>query len=196
MMHKEEAEFILAEVEALSGLTAETVRSWRRKGYLPPVKAYAKITVTELASLVIRKRLTTYGFGPAESQPVADRHASLLLYYAVLDTAGACEVRGTPQALVQFEAEFDRSENLAKEVAGVEDSAATVLISIDGSELVAEAAEALDIGEDNGDGYFINLRGLGRQLGAAAGKPLVKIQLSVPDGDRSRQLVRRFPRYI
>ena len=113
MIEKEEAEFILAEVEALSGLTAETVRSWRRKGYLPPVKAYAKITVTELASLVIRKRLTTYGFGPADSQPVADRHAPLLLYYAVLDTAGACEVRGTPQALVQFEAEFDRSENLA-----------------------------------------------------------------------------------
>lgn len=194
MMHKEEAEFILTEVEALSGLTAETVRSWRRKGYLPPIKAYAKITVTELAALVIRKRLTNYGFGPAESQHVEDRHAPLLLYYAVFETVGSCEVRGTPQALLQFESEFDGGEGLAKEVAGVEGSAATVLVSIDGSELVAEAAEALDIGEDSGDGYFINLRGLGRQLGAAAGKPLVKIQLPVPDGDRSRQLTRRFPR--
>ncbi|RYG79876.1 MAG: hypothetical protein EON59_15630 [Alphaproteobacteria bacterium] len=191
---KEEAEFILAEVEALSGLTAETVRSWRRKGYLPPVKAYAKITVTELASLVIRKRLTNYGFGPAESQAVADRHAPLLLYYAVLDTKGSCEVRGTLQALIQFEGELGEDANLAKEVAGVERSAATVLVSIDGSELVPEATEELDIGEDSGDGYFINLRGLGRQLGAAAGKPLVKIQLPVADGDRSRQLVRRFPR--
>jgi len=194
MMRREEAEFILTEVEALSGLTAETVRSWRRKGYLPPIKAYAKITVTELAALVIRKRLTNYGFGPAESQHVADRHAPLLLYYAVLDTVGSCEVRGTLQALLQFEAEFDRGEDLAKEVAGVEGSPATVLVSIDGSELVAEAVQALDIGEDSGDGYFINLRGLGRQLGAAAGKPLVKIQLPVPDGDRSRQLTRRFPR--
>lgn len=194
MMHREEAEFILTEVEALSGLTAETVRSWRRKGYLPPTKAYAKITVTELAALVIRKRLTNYGFGPAESQHVADRHAPLLLYYAVLDTVGSCEVRGTPQALLQFEAEFDRGEDLAKEVAGVEGSPATVLVSIDGSELVAEAVQVLDIGEDSGDGYFINLRGLGRQLGAAAGKPLVKIHLPVPEGDRSRQLTRRFPR--
>jgi DNA-binding transcriptional MerR regulator len=192
LIDKEEAEFTLAEVERLTGFNTETVRAWRKRNYLPPQERYAKIGLRELASLAVRKQLLNHGFGPANSREIADQYAAMVTYIAVLDTPGSCEVRGTAPALTAFEEKFSADEELARTLSGMAGDVVTLLISTDSSELTPDVE--LQIDQDSLSGYYINLLGLGRQLGAEAGKPLFKVHAKLKPDEPGRILVRRIPR--
>ena len=191
MIEKEEAEFSLTEVEALTGFPRETVRAWRKRGYLSPQNAYAKVTLREVASLALRKHLLNHGFGLTDARDLADRYAAMIAYIAILDTPGSCEVRGTAGALDAFEDQWGADDELARELTGCSEPTVTMLVSYDESELSPDVS--FDVDQDSLTGYYINLMGLARQLGAMIEKPLFKVRVA-RDEDQGRVQVRRIPR--
>lgn len=191
IVEKEEAEFTLTDVERLTGFNPETIRAWRKRGHLPATERYARVGTRELASLMVRKQLMEHGFGPADSQPLAEQYRSTLIYVAILDTPGACEVRGTAAALAAFEKEFDDSDSLARAFAEMDGDVVGLLVSTDGG--APHPGKLPEISDDSLTGYYINLRGLGRQFGAGAYKPLFTVRVSLGSDDQGTELVRRLP---
>lgn len=192
-MEFEQAEFSLAEAERITGVTTAAIRTWKRRGLLEAGGAYQKLTVFLLASLLLRRQLIAKGFDPAEARDVGDRFAADILYFAVLDTRGSCEVQGAEAAVQQFEEQFGEDDRLATQLSLVRKAATTTLVSVDGEGLKPATIEALTIDQDSIGGYYIHLVGLGRHLGAAARKPLFYIHLPTI-GDKTRRVTRRVPR--
>lgn len=192
LIEREEAEFTLAEVEALTGFGTETIRAWKKRGFLPPQARYAKVTLRELASVALRKYLMNHGFGPADARDLANQYAAMMVYIALLDTAGSCEIRGNSEALDAFEEKWGDDDELARDLSGWTGQIVTMLVSTDGSELTPDVTLVVD--QDSLTGYYINLLGLARQLGATAGKPLFKVHVKQHAAEQGRILVRRVPR--
>lgn len=190
-IEKEEAEFSLAEVEALTGFPRETVRAWKKRGFLTPKGPYAKITLREVASLTLRKHLLNHGFGLAEARDLADSYAAMIAYIAILDTPGSCEVRGIAGALDVFEDQWGNDDKLARQLTGWSGEIVTMLVSYDGADLSPDVS--FEVSDDSLTGYYVNLTGLAHQLGGMAGKPLFKLRLA-HENDQGRVQVRRVPR--
>lgn len=188
-----ETEFSLVEVDQLTGFSPELMRAWRKRGHVSTSEKYARVKTSELASLVIKKKLMQLGYGPAESRDVSDRYAPALLHFAVIETPGVCELRGTAGAIAAFEAKYDDLNDLADLLSGSASRPQPLLVSTDGGTL--EPASEISFDDDSESGYFINLVGLGRQFGAADGKVLFSISLTQPDDEGGHERVRRFPRY-
>ncbi len=192
LIEKEEAEFTLSEVSAVTGFNAETIRAWRKRKHLSPLERYAKIGLRELASLAVRKQLLNHGFGPADSRSVGDAYAASVIYAAILDTPGSCEVHGTAAAIAAFEEAWGDDNGLGHTLAETDGRTVLWLISTDGGELVPDVE--LDVGPDSLTGYYIHLQALGNHVGAAAGKPLFKVRVKLDADEPGRVLVRRVPR--
>jgi hypothetical protein len=196
------AEFSIAEVEGVAGFSADTIRTWRKRGLLANAGRYEKLDVVAVAALMIRKALVGHGLSPAATAGYGERYAPIVVFHAILDTPGVCEVRGSAEAIVEFEREFGDAWDLAAALAGVDTTKVlNVLTGTDQQEPTAGACDDLPIDPDSLTGYYVNLAGLGRQLGAKAQKPLVHIQVEDPGPARptassARIITRRIPKRV
>lgn len=191
MSESEQAGFTLAEVTRITGLNGETIRAWRKRGQLPSLPKYAKTSVKELASLAVTKLLLDHGMSLANARAEGDRYASYVLYLAALSTPGSVEVHGTAGSIAKFKSEWGESGKLAHELAETGNTVVVVITSADGGAL--RAGVKLEDDPDSLSGYYINLEGVGRHLGANAQKPLFTVRLAREEGDDGRVLVRRVP---
>ena len=192
MDKQEQADFTLAEVTRMTNLKGETIRAWRKRGHLPALPRYAKTGLREVASLSVTKLLMDHGMPLGEARKYGEHFAPDVVYLAALSTRGSVEVHGTAKGIETFEDEWGNGVDLARELAELDRSAARVITSADGGALKIDLKPEDDL--DSQSGYYVNLEGVGRHLGANAHKPLFLVRIAPEEHDDGPVLVRRVPK--
>ncbi|RZJ46710.1 MAG: hypothetical protein EON87_03635 [Brevundimonas sp.] len=188
----EQADFTLADVTRMTSLKGETIRAWRKRGHLPALPRYAKTELREVASLAVTKLLMDHGMPLGEARQFGEHFAPDVVYLAVLSTRGSVEVHGTERGIATFEDQWGNGDELARELAELNRSPAVVITSADGGALKTDLK--LEDDPDSQSGYYVNLEGVGRHLGANAHKPLFTVRIARKEDDDGPVLVRRVPK--
>jgi hypothetical protein len=77
--------FTAGEAEAITGVTTQVQRDWRRRGYLPATDGHARHDVFALAELLALKALGDRGIGPQEAKKSAPLIAAGIAAHAIGD---------------------------------------------------------------------------------------------------------------
>lgn len=190
-MSVKQAHFTPSELAAITGLSPEMQRVWRRRGQLPEgVGSPARFNATDAAELIVRYQLSRYGVSPSESADAGKRAAPLVLWFALLDADGACEVIGSEADVLSFLERFQEGHDLAAGLAGAATRARYVWRA-DGDELefVSDLQDAGEAGEFL-SGFFIDLSHAGTRLAAVAGRPLMTVELERSGGTQGKRVRR------
>lgn len=75
--------FPASAAERITGLSAETQRVWRRRGYLPANKGHARFNVFDLAAIKFMAMLSEIGIGPDRSSAIAALGGDALASHAL-----------------------------------------------------------------------------------------------------------------
>lgn len=188
--------FTMAEAAQITGLGAEAIRSWKRRSLLPGQGSYSRLESPAVADLMVRRALVTHGISPGASIPLAQQYGRSVLHFSLLDTPGSCIVRGTVEQVNRFAEVFNQSAELAATISGIHLAAvSSILVSEDEGPLKPLKSDAIPLEDGVRSGFFVNLRGMGQHLGAAANQAVVSIELEREpvSGEAARVIVRRFP---
>lgn len=192
------AEFGPSEVEHMTGMSANLQRVWRRRGHLPSSGgAHARFKPLLAAEIAVRHVLAGRGIPPSQSAAIGNAAAPHVLWSALMDADGACEVYGTPSAVAEFQRDFHDNETLASQIAGLGvEQPKRFIIAEDFAEPSLESGfSQVELGEYV-VGQYLNLATLGRRFAERAQRPLVTVQLEpapTTPAERRRQLRRLVP---
>jgi hypothetical protein len=75
--------FPASAAERITGLSTETQRVWRRRGYLPAIKGHARFNVFDLAAIKFMAMLSEIGIGPERSAAIAALGGDALASHAL-----------------------------------------------------------------------------------------------------------------
>lgn len=187
-----------AELESVTGLSTAMQRVWRQRGFLPsPANKHARFSLLEAAEMMVRHTLSARGFPPSQSSKAGAIAAPVVLWCALMDGDGACEVVGPESEVEAFEYAYCLDDKIIRDVVPVEGNPRRYLLAFDNEEPELEDGLGAVIDGSNAEsGYFINLEVLGRRFVERLGRPLVKADLGDPQaspGER-RRYVRRLLR--
>ncbi len=113
--------FSAKEVDATTGLSTELQRVWRRRGHLPSCgEGRASFDSSEVAAIAVRHELTRFGFAPHETIEIGRLAGPLVLYFALLTSAGAVNLRGDLKLVAGLSQRFAQDDEIARRVAGVQ----------------------------------------------------------------------------
>lgn len=186
-----QAKFTPSELAEMTGLSAEMQRVWRRRKQLPEGEGNpTRFSAFEAAEVIVRYELSRYGVSPGASAELGKQAAPLVLWFALINADGACEVIGHDPDVSNFLREFEHQRHLAMALAGV----ATLYRYVwraDGDN-VGLVSDLQDVGAPGEvlSGFFIDLSHAGTRLAEVAGRPLMTVELAFPEG-RPAKRVRR-----
>lgn len=78
-----DCEFTPSEAGAISGVSVDLQRDWRRRGFLPKSERHARFTFMQLAELRVMSLLASVGIGPKRTFKVAPTAAFRVLAHAL-----------------------------------------------------------------------------------------------------------------
>ena len=112
--------FSAKEVAAATGLSTELQRVWRRRGHLPACgEGRASFDSSEVAAIAIRHDLTRFGFAPSDTFEIGRLAAPIVLYFALLTSAGAAHLSGGFKRLAEISQQFSQDDKIAELISGV-----------------------------------------------------------------------------
>jgi hypothetical protein len=174
-----ESTFSAAELAAITGMPLNLQRVWRSRGQLPGGSGkQARFSSHDVAEIMIRHHLALNGIPPGDSSAIGRRAAEQVLWCALVNFDGACEVLGQTSDTDEFLNLFKKDVEVAHELAG-NDEVAWFLIRGDGGELmlVSDLAELI---HDRRfiSSFFIDLDIAAQQLIERAERPLFSVNVS------------------
>lgn len=117
------AEFTPGEVSLMTGLSQELQRVWRRRGQIAAANgATARFDALKVAELFVRHELSLWGCSPKETTIIGSRTAPTILYFALLNGDGACQIMATLGQAEKFIAEFTEEDGFIRKMSGCEDT--------------------------------------------------------------------------
>jgi hypothetical protein len=185
-----------SELEQVSDLSTGMQRVWRQRGYLPPIeRGHARFDLRTAASVMVRQALSQRGLSPAESAEHGDLAAPMVIFSALMDADGACEVVGEPHAVTAFADAYLKDTSLISKLAGVDPGGVRrymLAFEDDPPELDDDLGSVIDA-SGAASGCFINLLVLGERLADRLRRPLIRVELDGPVSDPAvrRRQVRR-----
>ncbi|MCL6740576.1 hypothetical protein LZ518_05450 [Sphingomonas sp. RB56-2] len=116
-------EFSPGELSQMTGFSQDLQRVWRKRGQLAGSSGKtARFNVLKVAELFVRHELSLWGISPKDSIVVGSEAAPNVLYFALLNGDGACQVTGTLSQAEKFIAEFAGGDEIAREMSGCTDN--------------------------------------------------------------------------
>ena len=114
-------QFSPKEVAAATGLSTELQRVWRRRGHLPSCgEGRASFDSSEVAAIAVRHDLTRFGFAPPETIEIGRLAGPIVLYFSLLNSAGAANLRGELKRVAEISQRFAQDDQLARLIACVQ----------------------------------------------------------------------------
>lgn len=115
-------QFSPKEVAALTGLSTDLQRVWRRRGHLSVCEdARATFDASELAEIAVRYELTRFGFSPPDTKNIGQSAGPIVLYFALLTDVGAADLRGGLKRIAETAQRFSQDDEMARLISGVQD---------------------------------------------------------------------------
>lgn len=166
--------FSANEVSAITGIPLALQRAWRSRDQLPGgIGKGALFSSLDVAEILIRYQLSLNGVPPSESAEAGATAAQIILYWAILNGDGVCEVRGTPNDIHRFLKFFETDDEIAREIAG-NSNLYTFLWRGDGGLLKFEYEIGNSIEEKHFiSNFFLDLEVAARHLIKMADRPLM-----------------------
>lgn len=170
-------QFSPKELAKISGLPSALQRVWRKRGYLPAQSGTSIFTSLQVAEYAVRYSLGRYGLSPSETAAISSTAARTVLWYALLNHYGACEVRGELPDIEQFLSKFSADHQLAEALSGAS-AAQRFIVSTDGAtpRLSDEDVKPADPGVHIAY-LVVDLGAIAAKLTREAGKPLIIVNL-------------------
>lgn len=113
--------FSAKEVDATTGLSTELQRVWRRRGHLPSCgEGRASFDSNEVAAIAVRHELARFGFAPSDTIEVGRLACPIVLYFALLTSAGAINLRGDRKRVAEVSQRFAQDDEMARAIARVQ----------------------------------------------------------------------------
>lgn len=191
------ANFTPAEVGHITGFSPALQRVWKRRGQLPLRKdGPALFTAPVIAEMFVRHQLSLNGVPPGDSANLGSQSAAVVVWHALLNTDGACEVLGPHKEVQLFLSEFREDHHLATKLSGVTSEIDyRYLYRCDGS---GEFRRGHDIQHITATANFttlalVDLNQMGTVLGTRARRPLLTVEWAArdtPPSDWIRRLTR------
>jgi len=114
-------DFSPGDVAAMTGLSTDLQRVWRRRGHLPArSESRASFDARDVAAIAVRHELARMGFSPPDTVEIGIKAAPLVLFYALLSGDGAADLRGGLKRLAEIAERFAQDEKVAKSISGVD----------------------------------------------------------------------------
>lgn len=171
-------------------------RVWRKRGHLPSLTdARAKFDVFQAAQVMLLQALAARGIPPSKGMNTAKKFGNLILFAALLDGEGSCEVTGPKEAVEEFVRAYGLDTSIISELARAEVNAVPpYLVAYDEEAPVLAAALPDEEGHHiAATGAFFNLVALGLRFSARLGKPLVCVRVTLKgiDDQAKQPVIRR-----
>lgn len=191
------AELTPAELGQVAGVPPELQRVWRKRGHLPSLNdARARFDVFLACEVILLQALALRGIPPSGGASTAKKYSHLILFAALIDGEGSCEVVGPRDAVEAFVRAYEIDTTIIAQLA--KSTFSTVLpylVALDDQPPVLAPRLPDEEGHHvAASGAFVNLMALGLRLSARFGKPLVHVDVSDSESPlKSRQiaLIRR-----
>lgn len=180
-----------AQLAVVTGLSTELQRVWRRRDQLPVgTGSPARLTAKDAAEVLVRYELSRNGLPPSESGAISAEVAPSVLWFALLSADGACEILGEEATVTAFMDEFDNSDDIARQLSGV-DSLTRFIWRADGGD-VELALTRDDMGHEGEhlSVFYLDLSTAGLVLAERLGRPILTVELA-SGGSGSTRRVRR-----
>lgn len=175
------AEFKPREVHKLTGMAPALQRLWRRRGQMPLSDGDAQpITVHVVAEIYVRHQLGLGGLPPSESANIAAEAAPIVLWFALLNTEGACAVVGSKNEVAEFIDQFAHDHELATQISGISsEKAYRYLYRYGGRGTFQFAMDEKAVFNSRKFTLLsiLDLEEIGTLLGSRAGRPLLTVEI-------------------
>lgn len=113
------ASYSPGELAQISGLSTDMQRVWRKRGQLPPLASgHARYQPMDVIEISIRYALSKLGVALSDVPPIGSLPVKAVIYHALLNSDGACELIGPASKIDAFMDEFRENHELAMAVAG------------------------------------------------------------------------------
>lgn len=107
------------ELAEISGLSTDMQRVWRKRGQLAPSSSgHARFQPVEVIEISIRYALSKLGVALADVPPIGSLPINAVIYHALLNSDGACELVGPVPEVNSFLNQFKEDHGLAFALAG------------------------------------------------------------------------------
>lgn len=171
-------QFSPKEVAAITGLSTDLQRVWRRRGHLSACEhVRASFNASELAEIAVRYDLTRFGFAPPDTANIGQSVAPTVLYFALLTDIGAADLRGGFKRIAETAQRFSKDDEMARLISGVED-VPRYLRSIDPPKLELLHDVCASLSEEQSSAMLVvDLALIGQRLVSDNPKPLFLIDM-------------------
>ncbi|HEX3422297.1 MAG TPA: hypothetical protein VHS33_02690 [Sphingomicrobium sp.] len=174
-----------AELEKISGLSADMQRVWRRRGQLPSHgSGHARFSIPEAIDITLRYALSKIGIPPSDLKLDLSKATSAAMAFAIF-SHGGCEVVGPADDVDQFLLQFSEDQGeLGVYLAGSpKEFHYLVLNEWHESRVVDDPTDLVSNAEELS--IVFNLELLGSRLVERGRKPVVTIRLPDRSGQRT-----------
>ena len=186
-------EFSLREISVMAEVSPTYLMVWRNRGHLPGTRdTSGTFTSRDAAEILVRQCLTEGNLAPGQSRGLGAHGADAVLWYAVVNHEGVCEIWGTDSDTAHCQAEFEKNTDLAGEILRFEetppgyiwrDGSKTPTLEHDVSSLLANSTSRTH--------FIVDLGTIASDMVRLANRPLFSINAS--PGSKGK-MVRRFSR--
>ena len=193
----EAAQFGPSDLEKVSGMPKQIARLWRSRGLLPDhPRGRATYGTREVAEIMVRFDLSRLGVPPSVSREIAANAAQIVLWFALLNSDGACEVKGDESDVELFLAAFNRNEKVVDSISGTSD-AFQFLVAFPSSEPeFATQIDNLFQSKSARAAMVIDLSQVALDLSEKVGRPLFSISSSCEAERMVRRLTGHRPLHV
>lgn len=181
--------FSASELTTIADIPGQIQRLWRSRGQLPGGgRKSGNFDAREAAEIMVRYDLSRLGVPPSETDEIGSAAAQIMLWFALLNSDGTCEVNGTQEDTANFLKRFQQDERIAGALTA-EPKVQRYLWKAPGDKL-SFATDIAKVIEAQGQWAmtFLDLEKSAFDLAEKAGKPLFSIDVS---GDAIGRRVRR-----
>lgn len=168
------------ELAQATGLSADLQRVWRRRGHLPVRnQSRAVFDAEDVAAIMVRYELSKLGVAPGDASLVSDVAAPILLYFVLLSSDFAFDIRGGLKRWAEIAEQFEEDDDIARRISGVS-HAPRYLWSANLPEFqFVEDFAAILLAERYPAMLLLDLAVVGGNLAANSPKPLFLIDVAV-----------------
>ena len=178
------ASYSPGELAQISGLSTDMQRVWRKRGHIVPLTSgHARFQPSEVIEISIRYALSKLGMSLTDVPPIDSLPISAVIYHALLNSDGACELVGPAQQVNSFLEEFTGDNGLAFALAG-KPSSSNYLI-LDDEDRICVLDDPQDVFDGMGASIVaIDLQVIGRRLAERGKKAIMTVEFPATVGAR------------
>jgi hypothetical protein len=178
------ASYSPGELAQISGLSTDMQRVWRKRGHIVPLTSgHARFQPSEVIEISIRYALSKLGMPLTEAPSIDSLPISAVIYHALLNSDGACELVGPAHEVNSFLEEFNGDNGLAFALAG-KPSSSNYLI-LDDEDRVCVLDDPQDVFDGMGASIVaIDLQVIGRRLAERGKKAIMTVEFPATVGAR------------